>query len=77
MTSAQLPFGQSSRLFESLTLVSVSDQSIAKATRAMGEEVQVLEQEWMEQSQDLDWLQEQERLKVCAAFLNWRPTPIV
>jgi hypothetical protein len=62
MTGAQLPFGQSSQLFESLTLISVSDQSIAKATRAIGEEVQALEQEWMEQSHDFAWLQEQERL---------------
>jgi hypothetical protein len=62
MTGAQLPFGQSSQLFESLTLISVSDQSIAKAARAIGEEVQALEQEWMEQSHDFAWLQEQERL---------------
>jgi hypothetical protein len=62
MTGAQLPFGQSSDLFESLTLIPVSDQSIAKATRAMGEEVQAQEKDWIEQSQDFAWLQEQERV---------------
>jgi hypothetical protein len=62
MTGAQLPFGQSSNLFESLTLISLSDQSVAKATQAMGEEVQALEEEWMAQSRDTSWLQEQQRL---------------
>ena len=62
MTGAQLPFGQSSALFERLTLLSVSDHSVAKATQAMGEEAQVQEQEWLAQSQDADWLQEQQRL---------------
>jgi len=39
MTGVQLPFQQSSQLFEELTLVSVSDHSVAKATQAMGSEV--------------------------------------
>ena len=62
MTGVQLPFEQSSQLFEELTLVSVSDHSVAKATQAMGSEVQALEAEWMTQSEDEDWLQEQERV---------------
>jgi hypothetical protein len=62
MTGVQLPFEQSSQLFEELTLVSVSDQSVAKATQAMGSEVQALEAEWMMQSEDEDWLQEQARV---------------
>jgi hypothetical protein len=62
MTGAQLPFGQSSDLFEALTLISLSDHSVAKATQAMGEEVQALEKEWVAQSRDADWLQEQQRL---------------
>ena len=62
MTGVQLPFGQSSQLFESLTLVSVSDHSVAKAAQAMGSEVQTLEEEWIAQSYDEKWLQEQERL---------------
>ena len=62
MTGAQLAFGQSSQLFEALTLISVSDQTVAKATQAVGKEVQALEQEWMVQSRDGDWLQQQQRL---------------
>ena len=62
MTGVQLPFGQSSQLFESLTLVSVSDHSVAKAAQAMGSEVQAVEEEWIAQSYDEKWLQEQERL---------------
>lgn len=62
MTGVQLPFEQSSQLFEALTLVSVSDHSVAKATQAMGSEVQAVEEEWVSQSHDEDWLQEQERL---------------
>lgn len=62
MTGVQLPFGQSSQLFEELTLVSVSDHSVAKATQAMGSEVQTLEAEWVTQSEDEDWLQDQVRL---------------
>ena len=62
MTGAQLPFGQSSELFEALTLIALSDQSVAKATQAIGSEVQVQEGEWVSQSRDEDWLQEQERL---------------
>jgi hypothetical protein len=62
MTGVQLPFEQSSQLFEELTLVSVSDHSVAKAAQAMGSEVQALEAEWVAQSEDEDWLQEQERL---------------
>lgn len=61
MTGVQLPFEQSSQLFEELTLVSVSDHSVAKATQAMGSEVRGLEAEWMKQSEDEDWLQEQDR----------------
>jgi hypothetical protein len=43
-----LPFAQASELFEALTLVSVSDQSIDKATQAYGEEVHEVEQEQLE-----------------------------
>ena len=62
MTGAQLPFGQSGQLFEALTLVSVSDHTVGKATQAMGDEVQSQESEWIAQSQDAAWLQEQQRL---------------
>lgn len=62
MTGVQLPFEQSSQLFEALTLISVSDHSVAKAAQAMGDEVRELEAEWVTQSQDEEWLQEQERV---------------
>ena len=62
MTGAQLSFGQGSHLFEALTLISLSDHSLAKATQAIGCEVQRQEQEWVAQSQDETWLQEQDRL---------------
>jgi hypothetical protein len=62
MTGAQLPFEQGSQLFEALTLISLSDHSMAKATQDMGSEVQAQEQEWIEQSQNEQWLQTQQRL---------------
>jgi hypothetical protein len=62
VTGAQLPFRQGSRLVESLTLVSLSDHSLAKATQAIGAEVEAQEQEWMERSHDEPWLQSQQRL---------------
>jgi hypothetical protein len=62
MTGIQMPFEQSSQLFEALTLVSLSDHSIAKSTQAMGYEMQVQEAEWQAQSQNEEWLQEQERI---------------
>jgi hypothetical protein len=62
MMGAQLPFEQGSQLFEALTLISLSDHSMAKATQDMGSEVQVQEQEWIERSHDEQWLQTQQRL---------------
>jgi hypothetical protein len=62
MTGAQLPFEQGSHLFETLTLISLSDHSMAKATQDMGSEVQAQEQEWIERSHDEQWLQTQQRL---------------
>jgi len=64
MTGTQMPFEQSSQLFEALTLVSLSDHSMTKSTQAMGYEMQVQEAEWQAQSQHEDWLQEQERMAV-------------
>jgi hypothetical protein len=62
MTGAQLSFGQGSRLFEALTLIPLSDHSLAKATQAIGAEVQAQEEEWVAQSRDAVWLQAQDRL---------------
>lgn len=62
MTGVQMPFGQGSQHFEALTLIALSDHSLAKASQAIGEEVQVQEQEWMAQSRNEQWLQDQDRL---------------
>jgi hypothetical protein len=62
MTGVQLPFGQGSDLFEALTLIALSDHSLAKSSQAIGAEVEVQEQEWRVQSRDEGWLQEQDRL---------------
>ena len=62
MTGTQIPFEKSSQMFEALTLISLSDDSIAKATQAMGSEAQMQETEWKELSKNVDWLQTQERL---------------
>jgi len=64
MTGTQIPFEKSSQLFEALTLISLSDHSIAKATQAMGSEVQIQEAAWQELSKNMDWLQIQERQAV-------------
>jgi hypothetical protein len=62
MTGVQLAFGQGSDLFEALTLISLSDHSLAKASQAIGTEVQAQEQEWIAESRDEGWLQEQDRI---------------
>jgi hypothetical protein len=49
-------------LFEALTLVSVSDQTVTKASQAIGQEVQRQEAERIVQSRDAVWLQTQDRL---------------
>ncbi|MFQ5612479.1 MAG: hypothetical protein ACE5H9_10130 [Anaerolineae bacterium] len=56
MTGAQLPFGQGSNLFEALTLVSLSDHSLAKATQTMGAAVRRLEAEWLAHKSNNGWL---------------------
>jgi hypothetical protein len=52
MTGAQMPFESGGDLFEGLTLVGVSPQSISQATQAMGGEAMRQEAEWIRQSQD-------------------------
>lgn len=46
MTGALLPFGKGRDLFETLTLVSLSDQTVDKATQNYGTTVMQREQEW-------------------------------
>lgn len=52
MTGVQLPFGQGQRLFEALTLVSLSDQTLDKATQAYGSTVTERERQWQEAASD-------------------------
>lgn len=59
MTGVQLPFGTGGKLFEALTLVSVSDQAMAKATRRIGEVVAAAEEVQKESAQDAAFLRRQ------------------
>lgn len=52
LTGAHLPFGHSSELFETLTLVKVSPQTIDKATQSFGAEMEAAEAAWITESQD-------------------------
>lgn len=61
MTGVQLPFGTGRDLLESLTLVSVSDQAMGKATQQIGEKVVVEEQAWQEKAADEAFLLQQQR----------------
>ena len=60
-TGAQLPFAHSSELFEELTLLSVSPQTIDKATQAFGAEAEAVEKELIAVSHDPEALLRQER----------------
>ncbi len=55
------PFEQGSRLFEELTLVSLSDHSLDKAAQAYGEEQMKREGEWETQAYDMEGLLERKR----------------
>lgn len=61
LIGVHLPFGQSSQVFEQLTLVRVSPQSIDKTTQAMGQEMAAVEAEWITDSQAEPYLQQLER----------------
>ena len=61
LTGAQLPFAHSSDLFETLTLVGVSAQSIDKATQSFGAEVEAVEKDLITVSHDPEALLRQER----------------
>ena len=62
MTGALLPFGKGRDLFEALTLVSLSDQTLDKATQAYGAAVIQREQAWQATADDLDELQRRKRV---------------
>jgi hypothetical protein len=56
MTGVALPFGKGRDLFEALTLNSLSDQTMAKATQAYGATAMEREQSWQALAQDPDKL---------------------
>ncbi len=61
MTGVQLPFGSGRDLFESLTLVSVSDQAMGKATQMVGGVVTTVEEAWQEKVQNAAFLMQRQR----------------
>lgn len=61
MVGVEHPFEQGSRLFEELTLVSLSDHSLDKAAQAYGEEQRQREAEWEAEAHDMDRLLERKR----------------
>lgn len=61
MVGVQLPFGTGRSLLEALTLVSVSDQAIGKATRQVGETVVAQEAMWQEKAHDESFLQQRKQ----------------
>jgi hypothetical protein len=61
MTGVLLPFGRGRDLFEALTLVSLSDQTVDKATQGYGDTVMQREQEWREVANNQDEIQRRKR----------------
>lgn len=61
MTGVQLPFGAGRDLLEALTLVSVSDQALGKATRQVGEKVVAQEEMWQASATDESFLRQRQR----------------
>jgi hypothetical protein len=61
MVGVERPFEQGSRLFEELTLVSLSDHSLDKAAQAYGEEQMRREAEWEAKAYDMEGLLERKR----------------
>jgi hypothetical protein len=61
MTGAMLPFGKGRDLFEALTLVSLSDQTLDKATQAYGAAAMQRERTWQAMAFDQDELRRRKR----------------
>lgn len=61
MTGTLLPFGKGRDLFEALTLVSLSDHTLDKASQAYGAAVAQREEEWQEKAFDQEELQRRKR----------------
>jgi len=63
MTGVQMPFGKGRDIFEALTLVALSDQSMDKATQAYGVSAEIQEQAWIEEACNGPALLQREREK--------------
>jgi len=63
LMGSQMPFGKGSAVFEELTLVSLSDHSLSKATQAYGQAVVEQEANWKRQAEDPEELLHQQREK--------------
>jgi len=61
MTGVEIPFMAGRNLFEELTGISVSDQTMGKATQAVGRQVVADEIEWQEKGMDKPFLLKQKR----------------
>ena len=61
MTGALLPFGKGRNLFEALTLLSLSDQTLDKATQAYGAAAMQREQAWQATAHDQEELLRRKR----------------
>jgi hypothetical protein len=61
MTGVAMPFGKGRDLFEALTLISLSDQTLAKATQAYGATAMQRERSWQAVAHDQTELQRRQR----------------
>lgn len=63
MTGVETSFGKGSLLFESLTMVGLSNQSLDKAAQAYGREMERVEQAWQQEAHDPEKLAQRKREK--------------
>jgi hypothetical protein len=63
MTGVETSFGKGSQLFESLTMVGLSNQSLDKAAQAYGREMERVEQGWQQEAHDPEKLAQRKREK--------------
>jgi len=61
MVGVQMPFAKGRDVFEALTLISLSDHSLDKATQAYGNEVEKQEKEWLTEATNGEELRRRER----------------
>ena len=61
LMGVQMPFAQASEVFEELTLVSLSDHSIDKATQAYGKKMEHQEKQWYGETLDDEGMLRRER----------------